>query len=386
MRVGIGTVLSVLSFSVLAAVIPNYDSHDTLLVRRAIGPDSHAVSWSKSDGDQVKFVPSSSGAGAGAGTSIGGSNPNYSSGNSGPSKLDQFREFLKKLYRTLKISWNTPKQKYVRWSDKRFIQKAIKKLTETVHGEPKDAFISEINTLLTSVLESARMASGLYDSNAKKTPFFLTIPKGDNQQSLLKEMVRIQNDGKKIVKKHLKYVIRGITRITKSPDYVVKKLMKITDSVAGMYTVVETIYYDEYMPLVSQVKGANNEEHIKAAQTYILEMKKHRNNILDAFDSIHKKFTAGGLKAKIKIPSRFSIFKSQVKERLGTKSKSSTGVTSNQGSSDLDTSDETTSNQEEPDQEEPDQEESGHEEPDQKPARPIPPPRKSRASKEGTWV
>ncbi|KAH6587663.1 hypothetical protein BASA50_011267 [Batrachochytrium salamandrivorans] len=200
MRVGIGIMLSVLSFSVLAAVIPNYDSHGILLVRRAIK------------------------AGASAGAGVGGSNLDYSSDNRGSSKLGRFQEFLKGLYRYLKKSWNTQKQKYARWSDKRSIQKAIKKLTEIVQGQRKKEFISEINNFLNTALESARMASGLYDGNAKTHPFFLTIPKDDNQQALLTEMTNIQNDGKKAVKGHLADVTRGIDDITKSPRNVVKGL------------------------------------------------------------------------------------------------------------------------------------------------------------------
>ncbi|KAH6571510.1 hypothetical protein BASA50_003508 [Batrachochytrium salamandrivorans] len=328
MRVGIGTVLSVLSFSVLAAVIPNYDYHDPLLVRRAVNLENKDVLWKRANDEQTGLDSLNSGSGAktetSTSTSNGGSNPNRPSENRGLSKLGRFREFLKGLYRTLKKSLNTPKQKYIRWSDKRFIQKAVKKLAEIVQGGPKDAFISEINTLLNTTLESARMASGLYDSNAKKLPFFLIIPKGDNQQALLKEMVGIQNDGKKIVKKHLKDVTSGINGITKSPDYVMRELVEITKSISGMLTAFEVIYRHDYMPLVSKVKGANNEEHIKATDTYMSEMVKYRIDILDAFDSINDKIKDGGLTFKIKIPSRFSIFKSRVKERLGFKSKSST--------------------------------------------------------------
>ncbi|KAH6582853.1 hypothetical protein BASA60_001749 [Batrachochytrium salamandrivorans] len=212
----------------------------------------HAVSWSKSNGDQVKFVPSSSEAGASAGAGVGGSNLDYSSDNRGSSKLGRFQEFLKGLYRYFKKSWNTQKQKYARWSGKRSIQKAIKKLTEIVQGQRKKEFISEINNFLNTALESARMASGLYDGNAKTHPFFLTIPKDDNQQALLTEMTNIQNDGKKVVKGHLADVTRGIDDITKSPRNVVKGLAKIIMNISGMLTVLENIYYDEYTPLISK--------------------------------------------------------------------------------------------------------------------------------------
>ncbi|KAH9274546.1 hypothetical protein BASA83_003182 [Batrachochytrium salamandrivorans] len=68
MRVGIGIMLSVLSFSVLAAVIPNYDSHGILLARRAVNPDTMDLLWKRADEDQEGSEPSGSGAGASAGT------------------------------------------------------------------------------------------------------------------------------------------------------------------------------------------------------------------------------------------------------------------------------------------------------------------------------
>ncbi|KAH6576265.1 hypothetical protein BASA62_001520 [Batrachochytrium salamandrivorans] len=77
MRVGIGIILSVLSFSVLAAVTSNYDYHGPLLVRRAVSPNNRVVLWKRSNEEQTAPVPSNSGAGAstGAETSVGGSNP-----------------------------------------------------------------------------------------------------------------------------------------------------------------------------------------------------------------------------------------------------------------------------------------------------------------------
>ncbi|KAH9244893.1 hypothetical protein BASA81_017668 [Batrachochytrium salamandrivorans] len=73
MIVGIGAILSVLSSSVLAAVIPDYDSHGILLVRRAVNPENHAVLWKRNNEEQTGPGPSNPGAGNGdgAGTSNG---------------------------------------------------------------------------------------------------------------------------------------------------------------------------------------------------------------------------------------------------------------------------------------------------------------------------
>ncbi|KAH9273435.1 hypothetical protein BASA83_004100 [Batrachochytrium salamandrivorans] len=77
MRVGIRIILSVLSSSVLAAVIPNNDDHGILLVRRAGNPDNKVVLWKRADEEQEGSEPSGSGA------SGGGSSPNLPSDNNG---------------------------------------------------------------------------------------------------------------------------------------------------------------------------------------------------------------------------------------------------------------------------------------------------------------
>ncbi|KAH6567098.1 hypothetical protein BASA62_006333 [Batrachochytrium salamandrivorans] len=350
--------LSVLSFSVLAAVIPNYDSHGILLARRAVNPDTMDLLWKRADEDQEGSEPSGSGAGASAGTGVGGSNLDYSSDNRGSSKPGRFLEFLKRLYRTLKKSWNTQKQKYARWSDRRYVQKAVKKVAGITKGQRKKGLILRIDNFLNTALESARMTSGLYDGNAKTHPFFLTIPKGDNQQALLKKMTNIQNDGKKAVKEHLVYVTRGIDGITKNPQDVVKELDKITEHISRMCVTLENLYHDEYTTLSLEMEDTNNEEHTKVSEDYITEMVKYRADIMGAFDSIKEKIKNDGLTFKGKTQSKFASFKSGVQKRLGLKKKSSTGVPPNPESSD--------------------QEESNQEPSDQGGIRPTPAPRRSK--------
>ncbi|KAH9270215.1 hypothetical protein BASA83_007739 [Batrachochytrium salamandrivorans] len=95
MRVGVGVILSVLSFSVLSAVIPNYDDHGLLLARRTVNTETRAVLWKRADEEQTGPVPSSSEASASteASTSVGGSSLGYSSDNRGVSKLGGLRDF-----------------------------------------------------------------------------------------------------------------------------------------------------------------------------------------------------------------------------------------------------------------------------------------------------
>ncbi|KAH6584913.1 hypothetical protein BASA61_007183 [Batrachochytrium salamandrivorans] len=124
MRVGIGTILSVLSFSVLAAVIPNYDDHGLLLARRTVNPDPMDLLWKRADEDQEGSEPSGSGADTSAGTS----------GNSQSSKKGG-------LFKSFMQSRNARKQKSAQKSDKRYVNAAIKKLTKVVEHSYKNAFI-----------------------------------------------------------------------------------------------------------------------------------------------------------------------------------------------------------------------------------------------------
>ncbi|KAH6560878.1 hypothetical protein BASA83_010674 [Batrachochytrium salamandrivorans] len=327
MRAGIGIILSVLSFSVFAEVTSDYDYHGPLLVRRAVSPNNRAVLWKRSNDEQAGLGPSNSG--AGTSTSNGGSNLDYSSDNRGPGKLDRFLGLLKRLYRFLKISWNTPKQKYIRWRDKRLIKAAVKKVAEIVDGENEKEFLSKIDEFLTTSLESVRMAFGLFDSKTKIPIFLLSIPEGKNQRSLTKEMVMIQTTGKKHTKEHLDEVLLAIAGIIKHPEDMVRELNSITSSASDTSTILRDLYRLYYKPLVSRVGHENNEENIKVTEQYISSLKRCYNGPWVPYNAILGEINSGKVTLKKKKPSMFANFKSQVKSRLGIKSKSSTGATSN---------------------------------------------------------
>ncbi|KAH6592894.1 hypothetical protein BASA50_007732 [Batrachochytrium salamandrivorans] len=92
MRVDIGIILSVLSFSVLAKVIPNDDSHGPLLVRRAVGPDTTDLLWKRANGDDNKDLvlwTQTLVLNAGAGASSSDSSSNHPSGSGELSELYQ---------------------------------------------------------------------------------------------------------------------------------------------------------------------------------------------------------------------------------------------------------------------------------------------------------
>ncbi|KAH9246128.1 hypothetical protein BASA81_016349 [Batrachochytrium salamandrivorans] len=296
MRAGIGIILSVLSFSVFAEVTSDYDYHGPLLVRRAVSPNNRVVLWKKNNDKQVEFGPSNSG--AGTSTSNGGSNLDYSSDNRVPSKLDRFLAFLKRLYRFLKISWNTQKQKYIRWRDKRLIKKAVKKLTGIVQGQRKKEFLSKIDKFLTTSLESVRMAFGLFDSKTKIPIFLLSIPKGKNQRSLTKEMVELQNTGKKHTKEYLDKVLLAIAGIIKNPEDMVKELDRITNSASEISTILRNLYDDGYKPLVSKVGHENNEKNIKVTEQYISSLKRCYNGPWVPYNAILGEINRGKVTLK----------------------------------------------------------------------------------------
>ncbi|KAH6568277.1 hypothetical protein BASA60_008688 [Batrachochytrium salamandrivorans] len=198
MRVGIGVILSVLSSSVLATVIPNDDSHGLLLVRRTVNPDNRAVLWKRADEDQMQVVPFGSGVGSSAGssrsesasagddagastgddaeanTSIGKSNPNNSRGKSILSRLGR-------PFRTFRTNLKTAKQEVALEHDGKNLQNAIKALTKVTEGETKDKFISDIEKNLRIALELARGFMKAFDTKDKR-PFFLIFPEGKNRK------------------------------------------------------------------------------------------------------------------------------------------------------------------------------------------------------------
>ncbi|KAH9274251.1 hypothetical protein BASA83_003244 [Batrachochytrium salamandrivorans] len=362
MIVGIGIILSVLSSSVLAAAIPNYDSHGLLLVRRAGSPNNKAVLWKRNNEEQTGPVPLKleSGAGAQTSTSISESNPDYSSGNRGSSKLGKF-------YMSFKKSWNTQKHKVLQWRDKNKIKNAAKKLTRVVAGEEAKNFITDIEKFLHTTLEGARMAFKSYD-NPDIVPFFLSVPKGNTQKSLTQKMTGIQNTTKQEVKKYLGDVTRGIGDITKNPQGVIIEMEKITGSISAMCIALTLVSGLSYKVLVPKVGREGNEKHIENTKTYLIKLRGYRDDAFKSFDSIKAMLDSGKVTFKRKTPSRFSNFKSGVKKRLGIKKKSSTGVPPNLESPNQDTSYQGESNQGPPDQQAP----------DQKGIRPTPAPRLSK--------
>ncbi|KAJ1336733.1 hypothetical protein BSLG_007052 [Batrachochytrium salamandrivorans] len=374
MRVGTGVILSVLSSSALAAVIPNYDSRGILLVRRTESPENKDLLWKRADEDQEGSEPSSSGAGASTETGAGTSAEASTRGRGGSSRLGR-------SFSNIKTRWDIKKQRIMLRRDKKLIHNVIKELTKVTEGDTKDQFISDVETLLRTILESARGFTQAFNNKAQP-PFVLTIPEGKNQKSLKKEMTKIQKTAKEYTNNHLKHVDYSLFDIIKRPQAVMGYMEKIMNDISYMHSRLKSLYAGEYMALVSKVKHTNNKKHISDTEKYLSDINGYRGRTLESFNAIKNHVRVGKITFKEKTQSK----KSQAKSRLGSKGKSPTDVTPDQEESKQEPSDGDTSGQGPSDGDTSNQGPPDQQAPDQAGAKPIPPPRKSRASKEGTWV
>ncbi|KAH6560667.1 hypothetical protein BASA60_000537 [Batrachochytrium salamandrivorans] len=182
------------------------------------------VLWKRADEKQTGPVPSSSRSGASTeasteastGASAGSSAVLVlklvlaSGGNSGLSKMGQLRDYIEKLYKNHKAKTEHSKAEAALKKDEKSIKNAIKKLTRITGGVSKD------------------------------------------QRSLHKEMVKIQNTGKKSARKHLGHVLQSINDIIKNPQRVIEELEEIVDSIKAMYMALKLVTVRRYKDLVQK--------------------------------------------------------------------------------------------------------------------------------------
>ncbi|KAH9264477.1 hypothetical protein BASA83_012064 [Batrachochytrium salamandrivorans] len=312
MRVGAGIILSVLSFSVLAATIHNDDSHGIILVRRAIGTENHAVSWSKDNEDEVNIIPLSSGSGASTEASTGASTSN--SGNS--PALSGLRNRLNRMRSSLnllKTQWTNGKQKIVRENDEKSIQKTMVKLTGVVQRKNKKMFITDIRLFLSYVLESSRALMELFNSKAQ-IPFVLVFPKGTKQRSLTRTVSRMQNTAKRAIREHLRIMSRALYSIRKYPQHVIRMLEKVIESITRMYQASKKLYDINYMALASSMKDKKNAMHIDNTDSYVASMGKFRAGMAASLDSIREYITSGKVTLRGGVASRSATLRSAAKK------------------------------------------------------------------------
>ncbi|KAH9270179.1 hypothetical protein BASA83_007698 [Batrachochytrium salamandrivorans] len=329
MRVDIGIVLSVLSFSALAKVIPNDDSHGPLLVRRAVGPDTTDLLWKRADGDDEQEpshmdsvteaeadVETSNDAETDAGASSDGSSPDHPSGSGELSELDQTLDSAEELYRPSQKQLLTQRPKYMPRSDKESIQKAVTKVTEAFEGENKEEFVTEVEVLLTNALSSARRSLAAY--NSKDTaPFYLIISKGaTDQQSLIKKMHGIQKSGEDIIKEFLGIVEKDISHIIKNPRNVMKELRNILYWTTYMRNFIKFLNDSHYMVLFSKVRIPENEVYVEVTKAYVFQMENDCSLFSELLDKIKGMIDGGSMRPRT-MSSKVSSLMSNVKNRLG---------------------------------------------------------------------
>ncbi|KAH6561725.1 hypothetical protein BASA60_011380 [Batrachochytrium salamandrivorans] len=260
MRVDTGIILSVLSSSVLAAVIPNYDSHGTLLARRTVDPDPMDLLWKRADEDQMQLVPF----GSRAGTSNGEGSSSSSTGNSALARTNDSPKSLRE-------AWSNARQSVRQESGDKSIQNAGIELDEVIQGEGKDKFIKDVRTFLRTATQIARESLREY---AKKgtSPFYLRIPNGKNKRALTRKMKKLQKAGKNAVLAYRKVVAGSINSIVKTPQDVILALEKIVRGAIDLYKTHRSLYEKGFGGLVSDARRKYNEEHIDRTQNFMSNM------------------------------------------------------------------------------------------------------------------
>ncbi|KAH9264468.1 hypothetical protein BASA83_012055 [Batrachochytrium salamandrivorans] len=336
MRVGAGIILSVLSSSVLAAVIPNYGDHVPLLVRRTVNPENRVVLWKRADEKQTGPGPSNSGAGASseASTSNGQSNPDDSGINSELKKLDRFQNYVERLYKSHNKNKRSLMQRMAHKRDKKSIKIAIKIVAEITKGENRNEFILIVKKLLTAALESTRTTLELFNKKAKSPLFSVFITKGKTQKTVNNEMVRIQGLVTEIVKEYLKYLTIRIAVITKTPQHLTSTINGIARQFRNLAGDIKYLYAGEYKDFISKVEPKNNEKNIQIIEKYLSEANEYWKSLEAVADYNQNLINNGKVTFTKKASKKTSTSATRVKKRPGMKTKPPTDETPDQETSD----------------------------------------------------
>ncbi|KAH9244337.1 hypothetical protein BASA81_018266 [Batrachochytrium salamandrivorans] len=286
MRVDTGIILSVLSSSVLAAVIPNYDSRGTLLARRTVDPDPMDLLWKRADEDQMQLVPF----GSRAGSSNGEGSSSSSSGNS---ELDKDDEPPK----SLSDAWNNARRTTRQGSDNKRIQNAGIELDKVIQGEGSDKFISDVRSFLRTAVQIARDSLRAYTKKVGK-PFYLRIPNGKNKRALTRKMKKLQKAGKNAVLAYRKVVVGSINSILETPQDVISALEKIVRGALALFKTHRGLYTKGFGGLVTDARLKYNEEHVQKTQDFMSNMKPQHESVAAAYELIRKEITSRKIEFK----------------------------------------------------------------------------------------
>ncbi|KAH6590693.1 hypothetical protein BASA50_009218 [Batrachochytrium salamandrivorans] len=306
MRVDTGIILSVLSFSVIAAVIPNGDDHGLLLVRRAVSPENRAVLWKRADEEQEGSNSSDSD------TDGGGSSSNSPSRSRGSDKLSPFQSAARGVQLPIPKVFKGKKTSHTMQRDSKDIQKVITKLTQAVEGRQGKSAIDDIGKFLKISLESAKLLKNAYYSKVE-TPFAPPPQKFSSSKSLARELNRIQSTAKRLVKNYLKNIYTVIAYITKHPQNVMSELGKIMSRSTDMFKSLIVLCDDDYTILVSKMKDIDYSEYNQRVQEHVEQLKEDQDRVSNFYKIAKGKADSGVLKFKEKTPSKISTLKSRAR-------------------------------------------------------------------------
>ncbi|KAH9257375.1 hypothetical protein BASA81_004533 [Batrachochytrium salamandrivorans] len=295
MRVDIGIILSVLSFSVIAAVIPNGDDHGTLLVRRTVSPENRVVLWKRADEEQEGSNSSDSD----SDTDGGGSSSNSPSRSRGSEKLSPFQSAARGVQLPIPKVFKGKKTSHTMQRDSKDIQKVITKLTQAVEGRYGNQVIAEIGMFLRVSLASAKKFGDIYDSEVK-TPFASPPQRSKNPESLARELTRIQSAANELIEKCLKEIYKAIASILKRPQNVVNELEKVVSSGTDMFKSLISLCNDDYTSLASKMKDTNHKTYNQKAQAHVTQLKADQDKIAKIYEALKGKINGGVLKFKEK--------------------------------------------------------------------------------------
>ncbi|KAH6573414.1 hypothetical protein BASA50_011025 [Batrachochytrium salamandrivorans] len=300
MRVDTGIILSVLSFSVFAAVIPNHDYYVPLLVRRTAGINIMDFLWKRNGDDQMNFDGSGSGANGGGRS------------NSGLGKPSPFQSAARGVELPLPGIFKGQMTSYTMQRDSRNLEKIIKKLAEVVQGGNSRQVIPNIRTFLGTSLMSAKTLKETYDGKFG-APFFSSHKKATDYKSVTREVNRIKRAARELVETYLKVIYRAINHILKHPRDVMRELDKVLSSSTATFKSLISLCEKDYMTLISQMEDIDRGVYKQRTEEHVELLKFYQTRAVSLLNNIKGMTNGGVLQFKEKTPSKFSALKSRIR-------------------------------------------------------------------------
>ncbi|KAH9265878.1 hypothetical protein BASA83_010901 [Batrachochytrium salamandrivorans] len=300
MRVDTGIILSVLSFSVFAAVIPNHDYYVPLLVRRTAGINIMDFLWKRNGDDQMNSDDSGSGAN-------GGGRSNNVLG-----KLSSSRSAARGVELPLPGVFKGQMTSYTMSRDSKNLERIVKKLTEVVQGGRATQDIANIRMLLGTSLTATKFFKDTYEDKSG-APFFSSHKKAKNYRSVTKEVNRIKRAAKELVEICLDEIYKVIANILKRPRDVMRELEKVVSSSTAMFKSLISLCEKDYMNLISQMEDIDHGVYKQRTEEHVTQLKSYQDKTVKIYDALKVKIEGGVLQFTEKTPSKTSALRSRIR-------------------------------------------------------------------------